>query len=484
MNSALSLSHARLVIGRLDRRYLELGLIVALSLLGAGLRFYKLGEWSFWIDELYTIGRAQAHTNLSALASLWWRPTPSVWLTGLVLSLAGVSETSARLVPALIGSLSVPLLYGPIRRMWGRNTALIAALLLTVSPWHIFWSQNARFYTSLMLFYALAAFALYFAFEEDKPAYIAIFYGLLWLAVGERFLALFLVVVVGLYLLMLAVLPVRKPRGWRPRMFAALLVPGLLAMVGDIVAYWLTGDSYLAGALELAHSAPIDNPLRLGTLVAFHIGLPVAALGLMAGIDQLRAWSRAGLFLMAGAVAPIVLLLVANPFLFTVDRYAFVALPSWIILAAIGVNGLCRLTVREGRLLTAGVVLMLLADAAGAHVLYYQVNQGSRPDWRGAVKFVQERWQPGDRLISTRAEVGEYYAAVEVEQLADFDPSTVEPATRYWFVLDSEGIGHVPRRAAWVEQHATLVDFRYLRIWENSSLRVYLLDPAHPAGPR
>jgi hypothetical protein len=357
-------------------------------------------------------------------------------------------------------------------------------LLLTVSPWHIFWSQNARFYTSLMLLYALAAFAFYFAFEEDKPVYIAIFYGLLWLGVGERFLALFLVVVVGLYLLMLAVLPMRKPRGWRPRMFAVLLAPPILAIAGDLVAYWLTGDSYLAGALELAHSTPIDSPLRLGVLVAFHIGLPVAALGLLAGIDQLRSWHRAGLFMLIGAIAPVVLLLVANPFLFTVDRYAFVALPSWIVLAAVGINRLYRLTAKDGRLLTVGVLLILLADAAGAHILYYQVNQGNRPDWRGAFQFVQERWQPGDHLISTRAEVGEYYAAVEVEQLADFDTATVDSANRYWFVVDSEGIGHVPRRAAWVEQHAELVDFRYLRTWENISLRIYLLEQDDPAGER
>lgn len=480
MNSVLSVGRTRAVLGRLDSRLVELALVAAVSLLGAALRFYKLGDWSFWVDELYTIGRAQAHTNWAALLDLWWRPSPSVWLTGWAISVLGVSEASARLVPAVVGSLSVPILYFPMRRMWGSSTAKIAMLLIAISPWHIFWSQNARFYTSLMLLYALAAFALFFAFEEDRPAYIGAFYVLLWLAVGERFLALFLVLVVGLYVLLLAILPMPKPRGWKPRTFAFLLAPGLLAAAGDLAAYAITGDSYLAGALELAYSTPIDDPLRLGVLVAFHLGLPVVTLALIAGIDQLRAWSRPGLFTVVGAIVPVALLLAANPFLFTVDRYVFVTLPSWIMLAAVGVVGLHRLIAREGKLLATGVLMVMVADAMGAHLLYYQVNQGNRPDWRGAFQAVEARWQPGDQLVSTRAEIGRFYTGRGVTQLVDFDPATAGSTTRYWFVLDSEGFWHASKNGFWVEQHATLVDFRYLRVWENINLRTFLLDPASP----
>ena len=32
-----------------------------ITLFAALLRFYKLGEWSFWIDEIFTINRANAH---------------------------------------------------------------------------------------------------------------------------------------------------------------------------------------------------------------------------------------------------------------------------------------------------------------------------------------------------------------------------------------------------------------------------------------
>ena len=36
----------------LTLQYLLLGLI---TLVAVGLRFYKLGEWSFWIDEVWSI---------------------------------------------------------------------------------------------------------------------------------------------------------------------------------------------------------------------------------------------------------------------------------------------------------------------------------------------------------------------------------------------------------------------------------------------
>jgi hypothetical protein len=82
------------------------GLLISITLLAAGLRFFKLGEWSFWIDEIYTIDHAVAHfstpelifENIPPIRN--WVPL-SVILTPQALNIWGVSEWSARLQRSL-----------------------------------------------------------------------------------------------------------------------------------------------------------------------------------------------------------------------------------------------------------------------------------------------------------------------------------------------------------------------------------------------
>jgi 4-amino-4-deoxy-L-arabinose transferase-like glycosyltransferase len=159
---------------------LQYWLLAAITLLALALRFFKLGQWSFWIDEIYTINHAQAHFSSLALILQHipphrnWVPI-SVISTASALNLAGTSEWSARLASVLIGVVSIPLLYFPIKRLFGVAVGLIAVLLLAVSPWHLYWSQNARFYTALLLFYTLALFAFFYGLERDRLRYILLF---------------------------------------------------------------------------------------------------------------------------------------------------------------------------------------------------------------------------------------------------------------------------------------------------------------------
>ena len=145
-------------------QYSLLGMI---TLIAALLRFYKLGEWSFWWDEMFTLRDVQnIFDNFGVRTSL------SFMLINVVLNALGISEWSARLVPAIFGILSVPILYFPVKKMFGPAVALITGSLLALSPWHLYWSQNARFYTALLLFYTLALLTFYFWIEEDRLGYL------------------------------------------------------------------------------------------------------------------------------------------------------------------------------------------------------------------------------------------------------------------------------------------------------------------------
>jgi hypothetical protein len=44
-----------------NKSWFPLFALALITLLATALRFYKLGEWSFWIDEIFTINHAQLH---------------------------------------------------------------------------------------------------------------------------------------------------------------------------------------------------------------------------------------------------------------------------------------------------------------------------------------------------------------------------------------------------------------------------------------
>ena len=105
-------------------------------------------------------------------------------------------------------------------------------LLLAVSPWHLFWSQNARFYTSILLFYTLALFTFHLALERNKLGYFVLFYGLLYLAFSERLFAFFIFPVIAVYLVALWVFKFEKPKGLTFRNMALM---GLPILVGGAI---------------------------------------------------------------------------------------------------------------------------------------------------------------------------------------------------------------------------------------------------------
>jgi hypothetical protein len=230
----------------------------------------------------------------------------------------------------------------------------------------------------------------------------------------------------------------------------------------------------------------IDSPLRILLLMLFNVGLPVFVLGAVTGMWLMRQRSRGGLFCFVSAATPIVLWVAISPWAFVVDRYALVALPFWLILAAVALERLAAWLPQNGRWLAAAVLGLLLVDAAGAHLMYYQINTGNRPDWRGAFAYVANQKAPGDLVVTTRPQVGAYYLNTgDILDLAAVTPEQLAAESRtIWFVTDSEGIWYAPPDTkGWVEEYARLLLVSYLRVREEINLKVYRYEPDSPQDP-
>lgn len=468
----------------------QLALLGGIVLVAAVLRFYKLGEWSFWYDEVFTINRTTAH--FSGWDGMWERPFPSIiWfpvsliLTGQVFNSLGVDEFTARLIPALFGLLAIPAIYACARWLFGAGVGLLSAAILAVTPSHLFWSQNARFYTALMLFVMLALFAFFYAFERNRPGFIILGYGLFYLAVSERLTALLAFPSLLIYLLLVYLFRLEKGPGYNRRNLLLVLAPYAGFVVLELFLMVTTGDSFMRNVAEVFGVNRGPSPFRLAYRIVLDMGVLLSILMGIGGLYLLLTKQRAGFFLVSFALSPILALLLLNPFMFTDERYVFMILPAWIILAAVAMRETAvRLNHAPQRILFAlALPLLLLLSNAFTDMRYYQSNQGHRLDWRGAVALVADQAEDEDLVATNRNSVADYYLKQETALLDLMQPVDVmQSKQRYWLIVDDYAEWSARNVTIWAEQNCELKLAEQLLLERPQSLRVYLCDPERIAG--
>jgi mannosyltransferase len=455
-------TRTRLAGGLLANTTVQAAALGAITLMALALRLYKLGEWSFWIDEVLTVNYI-----LGGLG--FFRDPTSFFLIEMAFQIFGVSDWSARLVPTLVGVLTLPVLYFPTRRLFGPLVALLAVFLLAISPWHLFWSQNARFYTPLLLLYSLGVFAFYRWLETDRLIHLAAAGVLFAFAAVERFNAVFFGPVAALYILVLLLAPsFGRPPGLNKRSLVLLAAPVVVftgyvlfftSMAGDL-AYWIFGRNH--------------NPVRVLLSVVYDLGVPLFVAGLVGGIYLVRQRSRPGLYFFLGAGVPLVVLLALSPFTQTFSRYVYMTLPAWAVLAAVAAKEMIVRTSGQARLLAVGLVLVLAADAFSQNVLYFTAQHGNRENYKAAYAQVQEHRQPADWVVGTRSEIGDYYLGFQTVDSNRIDLDGIVASGRpAWFVMDNRT--HVSDRLQeWIPANTELVGVHDVHIpGRPMEMRVY-----------
>lgn len=443
----------------------EYSILAGITVLAAVLRFYKLGEWSFWGDEVFSI---------SSKADGFIQST-SVSLIRSTIAALGTNEWSARLVPAIIGIFSIPLLYFPIRQLFGVRTALISASLLSVSIWHLYWSQNARFYVLLLLLYTFALLTFYIGIEQDKPWFMVAALILFGLAVKERLLALFFVPVVISYLVLVKILPFEKPAGFRLKNLAIFFLPCI--GLGIIFLFPFLKDM---PAWQSGFGRINNNPMWLMAGTFYYIGIPTVVLGVSSAIYFLLKKNHAALLFSLGAVIPLLSMMVISLFQYTANRYIFVCLTSWIILAAMAANELFIQANGKARILVVGVMAMLLLGSLSEDWLYFRYQHGNRDNWKAAFSFVEMQRQPGDLVVSAKPEVAAYYLGERVPGFQHIPLNDLERYPRIWFVEDLNTRELFPQFHDWLIQNSRQVanfdNHLNARVY---TMRVYLYESSH-----
>jgi 4-amino-4-deoxy-L-arabinose transferase-like glycosyltransferase len=146
------------------------GVAVALAtVLAAVLRIADLGGKSFWLDEAFSVALARA--PWPSFVSVLRTSEANMGLYYLILRLwlrLGLTESSVRLMSAVFGIATIPVVYALGARLFGPRAGIAAAFVLALDPVHVAFSQDARGY-GLAIFLAACSTWTFVHVVGDGP---------------------------------------------------------------------------------------------------------------------------------------------------------------------------------------------------------------------------------------------------------------------------------------------------------------------------
>jgi uncharacterized membrane protein len=125
------------------------------------LRLYHLGSHDFWYDEIATVGYARfPWSNWNA---------PLYWIIlHFWVGIFGVSEFSLRFPSLLFSFFSIILTFFLGKELFSKRVGIIAASIMGLSPFHLWYAQEARDYSLLLFFAALSTLFLLKALNGSR----------------------------------------------------------------------------------------------------------------------------------------------------------------------------------------------------------------------------------------------------------------------------------------------------------------------------
>ena len=147
----------------------ESALFIAILVAAAALRLWGVNQ-ELWYDEIETLTafvRRPVHDMIFVFGSLN-NHLAFTWLAKLSTTLFGESPWSMRLPAALMGIASIWAVWRLARFTGLKWVALTTAALLALSYHHVWFSQNARGYTGLLLFTTLSGLFMAYGLTRKR----------------------------------------------------------------------------------------------------------------------------------------------------------------------------------------------------------------------------------------------------------------------------------------------------------------------------
>lgn len=404
-------------------------LLGAVLLGAAGLRFLRLGYQSLWLDEVLSVARARTLFTEGLDAQLLNGHGPLFFYLIAPLVPLHPGEVLLRLPSALLGIGLVAAMYVLGKEFDDRRGGLVAAAVTALSPYAIWYSQEARY---VSLFMVLAALSLVFmrrllrGTDRDLALYIISTVLMLLSFVG----GIFLLIAQNLWMLFLSKARAPTLRRWVLGQAIVLLVfvPWLVRAyridvnplteaedhdfsVATLRAgypratepmhlgyvFLVFGVGYSFGpSTNVLHYDPTLEPVKAAAVQVVAAVALIAMIGLAGALRMAKRSWRDAILVALCIVAPVLgayLLASVSRIAFNV-RYTSGAFPAFILFMSAG------LLWWKERFRVGGVVVGGgLAVVAMSLVNHYANPDYFKEDSRGVVRLLEQQRRPEERVL-------------------------------------------------------------------------------------
>ena len=456
---------------------MQIVLLSVVVMFGAALRFWNLEQWSFWIDEVFTVRDAQS-LSLNSWQSI---PNPIPYLAvKLSILFAGNSESGSRFIPYIVGIVSIPAVFGLGRTLFNWQVGLLSSAFVACSSWHLFWSQNARYPVFTFLFAILTAWFFYLSLERDSTLLTIGALVCCFCLILSHILSAVIVPALAAYAV-ICLLEKRNKKRWINLLifFIPFAIPVLALVFSEVRGYLFSGW----GRNEWQRS-----PLYIVLTLVQGVSVPVAVAAFFGAVSML--FNRSTRFLLCYAGVPLVLFLIASQLQNVAGYYLFWTTSAYFILAGVACEQVWKaIEDKSVRILGILVPCVLVVSLLSQCYLYFKIENGGRPKWRAAFAAIQAEKQPNDKVVLSEPEMGKYYlpelTPIYIGGLLD-NPEAFEEAwetsgkNRLWFVVDVASFNVFDANEnvrSWIRERGHLVQtFPTFSRAKDRTIHVYLLE--------
>ena len=381
--------------------------MIGIVLLAAGLRVYRLSYQSLRGDEglTYVYGTRSLPELFEIMRASTHHP-PVYYLTIHYWTLlVGTSEFALRFPSVVASVLLVAAMAGLGRQLFGARVGAVAAFLVAVNPFHVFYAQDARSYPLVTLLGVLSTISLWQALRRGQGRDWAIYGAIVLAAMYTHYYFPWIVIFQGLFVAWDAWRRRRFP--WRYTVVGVVDVIGYLPWFlftwGLVAGYDGSGETVDIIAslgrplLAFAGGLLLNPPATWISLAAF---VPFLCLGLV-GLWRKRPASvlLATLYL---AVPLLGVYLVSQARSIFNERYLILASPGFFLLAGAGWAWLFdRGRARFAALSSAVAVVLLATGGLALSNYYFDPHFAKSPPWRDILNYIIRKSRPGDALVYT-----------------------------------------------------------------------------------
>lgn len=394
--------------------------IITILIIGTLLRFVTLGNNSIWLDEAstYLFAKMPPIEIWEATAGGEFNPPLFYILEHFMLNF-GTNEFVLRFLPALFGVITIFVFYLIGKEIKDEKLGLLSAFIITILPFHIIYSQEARAYTLGLLFTSLVILCFIKEIKDDQSYKYWILTPIFAsLAFWSHFYTVLITLPIMLFVVFYETNKFKKSL-ISLLTFVIVSSPLIYVMKDLLIMRTASAPTYGLKGIDIITSTIFSMWMNSIADIIFII---LFIIGIFTLYKYNQYLQRAFLFSIFVLCVGSVTLSYTIPIL---PRYLIVILPLIIIPIAYFINGL-----KDARVSSVIIFLFVIVSAASLYPIY---TTQTHDDWRSITTELQKMTQDGDVVMVIPAynnQPIDFYYSNTTDLTIKYGVSTIDDITQ------------------------------------------------------